>query len=302
MSGAVGFAVCGALVGLGVTMLLVYWVVPARVDAARAVAALAPTRRSQSSTPGLAGPAGRVERLGLWGMRTLPAGLWARTPVRELALLRTSLARFYGEKLLFAACGLLTPPLLATLLMRAGVQPPLWLAPLGALGLGAVMFFVPNYNALTEAKKARTEARRELAAYVDAVALERSSGSGVRQAMEHAAGAGDHWLWARIGEELARSRWSGIPPWDALADLGSELTLPELGEIADVLRLAGEEGTSAWSSLRARATAIRTTLLTDDLAAANADNERLSVPVALLGFTFIAGLMAPLLLRILAPT
>ena len=183
-----------------------------------------------------------------------------------------------------------------------GLQLPPVVSVVGALVLAVVMFFVPNWNAIDDAKKLRLELRRELALYVDAVALERAGGSGVRQAMEHAAGAGEHWIWARIGEELAQSRTSGQQPWDALGALADELVLPELADVADVLRLAGEEGTTARKALEARSAALRSTIVTDDLAAAHANNVRLDLPVSMLGFVFIALLIAPAVLRIFQGT
>ena len=53
------------------------------------------------------------ERIGVWAIKALPPALWVRTPTRELALLRIPLARFYGDKIVFALLGLLIPPLLA---------------------------------------------------------------------------------------------------------------------------------------------------------------------------------------------
>ena len=64
------------------------------------------------------------ERLGLWGLRVLPPGLWVRTPTRELALLRISVAQFYGEKLTFAGLGLLIPPGAHAALQLARPGPP----------------------------------------------------------------------------------------------------------------------------------------------------------------------------------
>ena len=81
------------------------------------------------------------------------------------------------------------------------------------------MFLLPDYNVRDDAKKARAEFARALGAYIDLVALERHSGSGTRQAMEVAADVGDSWVFPRLGEELARSRWSGLPPWEALHTL-----------------------------------------------------------------------------------
>ena len=120
------------------------------------------------------------------------------------------------------------------------------------LALGVGMFFLPDYNVRDDAKKARAEFARALAAYIDLVALERNSGSGPRQAMEVAAEVGDSWVFRRLTEELARTRWSGVAPWEALHALADELGLAELDDLADIMRLSGEEGAQIYTNLRAR--------------------------------------------------
>ena len=152
-----------------------------------------------------------------------------------------------------------------------------------------------------DAKKARAEFSRALGAYIDLVALERASGSGARQAMEVAATVGDSWVFRRLAEELARSRWSGVAPWEALHTLGTELGLPELDDLADIMRLSGEEGAQIYANLRARSAGMRSAMLHHELGQANAINERLSIPMSLLGAIFLAMLVAPALLRLVFP-
>lgn len=289
----------GGLIGLGVT-LLVARLLPVEPDLADALDRVSSVRRgpSTASTTARTGK----ERLGLWGLRVLPPGLWVRTPTRELALLRVSTAQFYGEKLTFAGLGLVIPPGLALLFTSLGLAMPAQIPALAAIGLAAGMFFLPNYNALDEAKKARLEFARALGAYIDLVALERNNGIGVRQAMEAAAEVGDSWVFTRLSEELTRSRWSGLPPWDALHTLATELGLPELDDFADIMRLSGEEGAGVYGTLRARSAAMRTAMLNDETAQANAVGERMTIPGSLLGVIFMALLVAPSLLRMFTAT
>ena len=108
---------------------------------------------------------------------------------------------------------------------------------------------------------------------------------------------GDSWVFRRLSEELTRSRWSGLPPWDALHALADELGLPELDDFADIMRLSGEEGASVYANLRARSAAMRTAMLNDEIAEANAIGERMTIPGSLLGVIFMALLVAPSLLR-----
>jgi Flp pilus assembly protein TadB len=232
----------------------------------------------------------------------LPAAAWARTPSRELALLRIPVARFYGEKVLYAVVGLCLPPLLTALFYLLDLRLPVVIPVLATVALAAVMFWLPDVNVRDDAKKARAEFARALGAYIDLVALERHSGSGTRQAMEVAADVGDSWVFRRIGEELARSRWSGLPPWEALHALSAELGLPELADLADIMRLSGQEGAQVYSNLRARSAGMRATMLNAELAKANEIGERMSIPMSILGVIFLAMLICPALLRLLGGT
>lgn len=287
----------GALVGTGIC-LLIWRLVPAHPDLADTLARLSPGR-ARAGTDLAGTPSDARGRLGLWAIKTLPASVWARTPARELAILRVPPASFYGEKILYGLAGLAIPPVLAGFFALLGLGVPVAVPAVGTLGLAVVMFFLPDYNVRDDAKRARAEFARALGAYIDLVALERNSGSGSRQAMEVAAAVGDSWVFHRLAEELARSRWSGQAPWDALHALADELGLPELDDLADIMRLSGEQGAQIYSNLRARSASMRTAMLTTELAKANEVGERMSIPMSLLGVIFLAILLAPALLRVL---
>lgn len=294
----------GALLGLGV-VLLVLRLMPAEPDLAEALDRLTPTaRRANSVTPAAAASERRLskDRIGVWAIKALPPAVWIKTPTRELALLRIPLARFYGDKILSAALGLVIPPLVSFFFTFIGLGLPISIPAIASLGLAALMFFLPNYNALDDARAARLEFTRALGAYIDLVALERNNGSGVRQAMESAAEVADSWVFTRLSEELTRSRWSGQPPWDALDALADELGLPELDDFADIMRLSGEEGASVYTSLRARSASMRAAMLNDEITEANAVGERMTIPASLLGVIFMALLVAPSLLRMFTNT
>lgn len=292
--------VAGALIGLGVSMV-VWHVRPAQVDLASALDRLSPDR----SLAGAATPPDRShdgdsrDRLGRWAMRALPLDSLGAPPYRELALMRTPVHRFYGEKVLFAILGAFLPFLLVVLFRFLGYGLP-WLLLVVVVPVGAAaMFFLPDYNIKDDAAAARKDFGRALASYIDLVALERNTGSGPRQAMEIAASVGDSWVFRRLSEELARSRWSGLPPWDALRKLSDELGLPELADLADIMRLSGEEGAQVYQTLRSRSQSMRTAELNSALSDANAIGERMSIPMSTLGLVFMAMLVAPALLRVI---
>lgn len=302
MTGLQAALLAGGLIGIGV-VLVIARLIPARPDAVDAVRRVGPARSSgPSDREEPTTPSGGLERAGAWALRTLPAGTWVRTPTRELALLGMPLTRYCGEKMAYALMGLVAGPSLVTIVSVLGLDLPFVVPAVASLALAGVLFFVPDYNAVEDAKTARAQYRRALTAYSDLVALERAGGSGVRQSMENAAAVADAPLFNRLAEELARSRWSGMPPWDALEALADELGLPELNDLAGILRLSGTESTAVYETLRARSAAMRTAIVTDDLAAANAVGERLSIPASALGIVFMALLVAPSVLRLLGHT
>lgn len=299
MTGTLQLALlAGALIGLGVS-LLVWRSRPVQVDLASAMERLSPDRSLASRASTVTTVEGDTkDKLGGWAMRTLPLDSLGAPPYRELSLLRIPVHRFYGEKVLFALVGLVVPFVLGFFLRLVGTAIPWFLIAVAALALAAVMFFLPDYNARDEAAKARKEFGRALASYIDLVALERNSGSGPRQAMEVAANIGDSWVFRRLAEELARSRWSGMPPWEALRRLSDELGLPELADLADIMRLSGEEGAQVYQTLRSRSESMRTAELNAALADANATGERMTIPMSALGLIFMALIVTPALLSI----
>ena len=216
----------GILVGAGVA-LLIWRLAPAEPDLADALRRLSPEHAAHATTAAPDHRSRRTgrERIGAWAMRTLPAAVLTSPPRQHLAILRMTLARFYGEKVIFALVGLCLPAFVTTVLLVGGFRLPFAVPVIGSIALAAGLFFVPDYNVRDDAKKARAEFSRALGAYIDLVALERASGSGARQAMEVAATVGDSWVFRRLAEELARSRWSGVAPWEALHTLGTELGL-----------------------------------------------------------------------------
>lgn len=292
----------GALVGVGLIVLIAR-LTPIRPDLADIARRYSPegarAHLAAVETASHASVEGTTQdKLGIWAMRRLPSSWWGRTPTRELALLQRPLHRHYGQKVAYALAGLVIPPALTAFFHLLGAPLPILIPFVGSLALAAFCWFIPDIDARTEAKASRAEFSRALGAYIDLVALERVSGAGARQAMERAAEIGDSWVFRRMAEELARSRWNGLAPWDALHALADELGLSDLDDLADIMSLSAE-GSQVYTNLRARSTALRSAMLSDELAKANDAGERMSIPMSLLGVVFMAILVAPALLRVM---
>lgn len=292
----------GAITALGLAVI-VYRLIPADPDLSTFLTNLSPAQTPSSGLQ-LVDPtsASFTDRIGLWIMRTLPTG-WLAPSRADLALLRKPLHVFYGEKVTFGLVGLMLPLALSGIALVIGnvigFSIPLYI-PIGVSLLTAVGFsFIPDYNVRTDAADARKAFRSALAVYIDLVSMQRRSNAQPRQAMETAATVADSWVLQRLKEVLIRSRVTGDFPWDALTDLGNEMALSELVEIADIMRLAGDDQVAIYTSLRSKASAIRDALRAEDLAAANAAGVRLWLPATALGLIFITILGVPIVLRLL---
>jgi pilus assembly protein TadC len=296
----------GGTAGLGVT-LVVRELLPAQPALAAALDRLAPppparTADAKAVQPGDDDPArtsGLETRVGLAVQRHLDSLPMLRVPTRDLMLLRLPVHRWLGQKVLMGLLGLLFPALFTLVAAAMGYALPVALPALGGLALGALLFLVPDVEVARKAAAARQEFARATGAYLDLTALERAAGAGATQALEQAATVGDSWVFVRLREELARARLSGTPPWDGLHALSAELALPELSDLADIMRLSGEQGAAVADTLRARSRGLRAALLTKEQTRANTDSERMVIPVALLGLIFLVILGAPAIVRIL---
>ena len=303
-AGLTAAVLLGATGGLGVT-LIARELLPSDPHLASALDRLAPTRIGLDA-PAVQEPAagdgstGALEhRVGVWAQRHLVDAPFVRIPPKELLLLRIPVARHLGQKVLMALLGLLFPAVFIVVTAAAGYAPPIALPAVFALVLAAVLFVVPDLDVRRKASAAREEFARATSAYLDLTALERAAGAGATQSLEQAVTVGDSWVFVRLREQLIRARLSGTPPWDGLHDLATELSLPELSDLADIMRLSGEEGAAVADTLQARSRGLRAALLTKEQTRANEESERMVVPVALLGLIFLIILGAPAIARIL---
>ena len=299
MTGALQlWVLAGAMVGGGIA-LLVWWLQPAQPDLAQVLARLAPGR-APAPVDDTAGPQGWRDRLGMWAMAHLPGSWWRAVPEKDLQLLGMPLRAYYGEKVSAVLVVLVGIPLVGGLYSaRVGLP---WAVPaLATLMIAAVAWLLPDRRIARTAAKARTEFRRALSAYIDLIALGRAAGGiGTRQAMETSAGLGRSWPFERISQVVVRSRYSGVPPWDALADMATQQGLPDLDDLADTLRLAGEEGAQVFTTLRARSSALRNAITTTDRAEINAKSDSLMLPTLVMVAAFIGVVVMAAVFRLLA--
>lgn len=289
----------GALVGVGLAVMVAGLRTPAP-DLATAVASLdrlyAPRTSALDPPPMTAGRLGpHLDRLGSSLAVTVNLDRYGA----DLAMTGMSATRLALAKLAYALVGLVFPLLMSAILTIAGLPLPLAVPAVVGLGLAAGLSLVPEVDLRRRAGEARVQMRRTICAYLELVALERAADAGPVESLERAAAIGDGSGFAHIRQALLRARLEGRTPWLQLSALADQLRVPDLGDVADIMRLSGEDGAAVLVTLRARAASLRTALLQADVAAANQASERMSIPVALLGVAFMALLGFPAFWRIL---
>ena len=280
----------GCLLAFGVWAVLGGTVVATRPRLGDALDLLDGRLRTSEPT---AGP----DRLGAWLRTRLNRPVPPATE-RRLRISGRSVERHYTTKALLAAAGLALPLLLAALLgilMGAAAAPIALAAPVVATGA----FFVPDLLLAAGDEDTSQDATEALLTYFDLVTLERLANRSGTQALRAAAGVSDVTVFSAIRDALERARLEQRPPYPELRRLGTELGLPALVDIADVMSL-DESGASLATALRARVKELRDAHLTRAKIQAAAVSERMTFFMVIPALVFAAFFLVPPILRLLA--
>lgn len=249
----------------------------------RAVAAnLSPHRdttpRRGTPTP----PAGLTQRVGALIERRVTDRPGFTPPLQDLEILGKTTRDYWGQKALCAALGFLIPLILQGALTLFSLDIGWTIPALACLAGAALMWFLPDVDYKEHATKTRRDFLRAAVAYLQLVAIHRRAGSGATSALREAANISDHWMFQRIRSALHHAHVTGVPAWDGLETLGTRTGMPELAEVGDIMRIAGEGGAQVYDTLLARAKSLSDKVLADDHAAALAAATRMSIPTGLL--------------------
>ncbi|MEZ0092480.1 type II secretion system F family protein [Streptacidiphilus sp. EB129] len=287
----------GATVGAGITVAAA-GLMPGRTDLGDVLSRLDANRLDVLEPRRHAGAVTVTERLGARVLAQVGEQV-LRIPRRELELTGRSAAWFIGKKLTTALAAMLMPMAGVALYTAAIGPPPVAIPLLGALAFAVVAWFLPDIKVRQEAAEARTEFRTAVASYLELVGLERAADAGPTESLRRAAEVGDGWVFQRIRDAIVRAELAGIPPWDGLRQLSTEIGVPELGAPADIIALAGEEGAAVYSTLQAQARSLRGQLLTDQQADANTASETMVAPVAALVILMTLYIAFPAMMRVI---
>ncbi|NUV30860.1 MULTISPECIES: type II secretion system F family protein [Streptomyces] len=270
---------CGAAVGAGAAVL-VSQVRPAPPRLDLALERMDTSSRRYAYAPAEPSP---------WqsGVQRVLQRAPGRLPAADLRLLGTAPERFLMEKGLLALLGMLFPiaPYVMSLVM--GLSVPVFVPGIAGMVAAVVLWLVPDMYVRQQADEARQEFTHACSAFLDLVATRMASNVGALQALHDAAGVGRSWAFVRIKEALERARSEQSSPWSALEQLGEELRLPLLGDLADIMRLSSDDGAAVYDTLRNRAAGLNNELLAGETTEANQASEKMSVPTALVAVLVI---------------
>lgn len=278
----------GACAALGV-MVIARELRPAPPRLDLALARIQPTRL-QPTDP--AAPASTGDRLGAWlaGRLARPAG-FLTVPRTDLALLDRTAERFMLGKLALFTAGIAIPPALLGALTAVGASPPWTIPVLAGLLLATGLSFLPDVGVRTQARQRRTDFRYTFACYLQLVVLEREAGAALNAALEGPVTVADAWPFRRIARALDRARRGQQQPWRALADLGEQIGVHDLVDLAHTAQIAGAEGAKMHDVLTAKITAMRHEAAAATRSEANRRTTTMWVPTSLLmlGFVILVG-------------
>jgi tight adherence protein C len=280
----------GAGFGLGLA-LLTAWLAPPRP-------ALGPQLARVAAPPAIE----PTDRRALAPLVALLRSASLPTPsvLRDLAVLDRSPHDHLATKAGLALAGLLLPSCVAATLGLLGVTVDARIPILVAAGCALVGFLAPDHRVRHQAARRRADFRHALSAFLDLVVISLAGGAGVDSALTDAASAGHGWAFTHLHRALDAARLTRITPWTALRQLGENLAIPELAELAASVSLAGTEGAKVRHSFQAKASALRTQQLAEAESQAAAATERMSLPVMALFLGFLGFITYPAMSQVLA--
>ena len=288
--------VLAAGIGIGLWLLTV-WLFPPRPTLASLL-----TRLDGTPTPPpivVPEETGWAHRLGQPFIGVLRAlGLPGTRVAKDLAITGRSSETHLAEKAALALTGALLPTLLELVLTLADREFPWLMTASTAVALAAGGFLLPDFIVRAEAARRRTTFRHALSAYLDLIDIFLAGGAGVDGALFDAASTGRGWSFQQIRRALNTARMTRSTPWATLGQLGYELDITELSELAAALSLAGTEGAKVRASLAAKAESLRVAGGVEAEAKANSATERMTIPAALMAFGFIIFVFYPAMSQI----
>lgn len=176
---------------------------------------------------------------------------------------------------------------LVVLIPRAMIGVPVPVVVAGWVGLGgaAIGAVYPILEVRDQAAKRRKAFQQALAAYCVSVDMSLEVGAGPEQALL-AAADGQGWQFSQLRTALTRAQVRNQEPWAALRDLGEEIEVLDLVELAKTIEHVAIKGATVGESVAGIADSIQARIAASIETDATRSTVRMAVPATmlLLGF------------------
>ncbi len=202
----------------------------------------------------------------------------------KLRVLDRTVEQHAYEKLLAGGFGFVLPIFAAFMLTLGGVGVSPIAILLASLAMGAAGFFYPDLPLTERVEERRRQFRHALSSYLDLVTILMAGGAGTESALEGAAEDGEGWPFVEIRAALRRATLTRSSPWEAFEELGIELGVAELQELAASVALAGAQGARIKQSLVAKADAMRAAQSAEIETISEKQTEKMLVPLVVMAF------------------
>ncbi|WP_166353139.1 type II secretion system F family protein [Phytoactinopolyspora limicola] len=217
----------------------------------------------------------------------------------DVSLLGRTVEGHLAVSVLAALGGFLAPIVFDVLLIVLGVGFSLPMSFVLGILFALVGAVIPTLSVRSKAAERRRDFRHVVGSFLDLVAMNLAGGRGVPEALTMAASLSEGWAMTRIRDTLLTARLHGVTPWAALGELGDEVRIEELRDLASALALVAEDGAKVRESLAARASSLRRRELAEVEGKAGERSQSMLVAQLLLCLGFLVFLLYPALVGVL---
>ena len=195
-----------------------------------------------------------------------------------------------------AVAALFTPPLLLGIGQAVGLVSLGVVAPIGISVLAPVVApLIVHLDMRGRAAQIRRDLRYQLSAYLDVVTMLLAANVGNEGALRQAARTGDGRLFVELRHRILVAEASNRSLVSALAQLGDDLQLVELQQIAASAALGATAGAPVGRSLAAKCTTLRSALASEQETEARLRTGKITVPLVGMSVLIMAAVIYPAL-------
>ncbi len=198
---------------------------------------------------------------------------------KKLRILDKSLERHCYEKMLGGLIGFMLPVFLWWILLVIGLDASIGLFVALSLLLLILGYWYPDIPLNEQVEKRKRAFRYAFSSYLDLVTVMLAGGGGIETALTVSAEAGGGWAFGLIRKALLRARLRNQAPWLMFEELGKEIGVNELSELAASISLAGRQGARIRDSMLVKADSLRSIQLAEIETEAESRSEKMTIPV-----------------------